>query len=153
MEKDMMATYEMQRNADLHTMLNNMDMFDSNVGALREKFAELFKLRPDLDSVEITHEESDALYDWLEQDIESSLSNVKEIPEMKRILDEYGDAINVLRGEPIDLDLDSQVVLLQNLKKHVVGRHDYWGEKHRGKGLVYSLIELFIDRKELSFYE
>lgn len=134
MEFEGREKFELLQNADLPTMLQNMDTFQGSISqALREKFSELFGLGQEEARVELSPEEVNALADWLEIDFE-------------KVLDKHKAAIDFLRTDE-KAETEEQIKMMLDLEKSINTQQSYWGEKHRGKRFVYTLIKKLINQK------
>ncbi len=126
---------EFRQNADLITMLQNIDMFDGGVSqAIKDKYPEMFKVLTSEDAkVELTDEEKNALLDWLEIDFAA-------------VLDKHQPAIDFLRTNS-NAESEDEIKILLDLEKSVNTQQSYWGEKHRGKRFAYALVKKLIHQK------
>lgn len=134
MEFEGKEKFELLQNADLVTMLQNIDMFNGNVSrAIREKYPDLFGIKTEEANVELSAEEINALLDWLEINFE-------------KVLDRYKDAIEFLRTDE-KAETEEQIKMMLDLEKSVNTQQSYWTEKHRGKGFAYLLVKKLIHQK------
>lgn len=126
---------ELRQNADLITMLQNMDVFDSGVSyAIKEKFPDFFKaLAMDQAQAELAQDEKNALLNWLETDFST-------------VIDKHKSAIDFLRTDN-KAESEEEIKMLLDLEKSVNTQQNYWNEKHRGKGFAYELVKKLIEQK------
>lgn len=134
METGEREKYELLQTADLSDMLQNMDKFEDNVSpAIRELYPDLFDLKDDEVTVELSAQETNDLLDWLEKDLGTGV-------------DDYKEAIDFLRTED-KAQSEPQIKMLLDLENKIDTQAYYWNEKHRGKGFAYKLIKKLIDKK------
>lgn len=129
------AEFELKQNADIGTMLKNMDVFETGVSiAIKDKYPEMFKALTSQDAkVELTDEEKNALLDWLEIDFAP-------------VIDKHRAAIDFLRTDK-QAETEDEIKTLLDLEKSVNTQQSYWGEKHRGKRFAYELVRKLIHQK------
>lgn len=145
MDSEFRAKIELRQFANLSMMLQHMDEFDVDVSsAVRDQFPDLFSLRPTKE-VELTEQENNAVLGWLINDLESEPDYQNFPEELGQEYQRYKDAITLL-GNDTELTDEDRVKLLE-LKEKVENKHSYWGEKHRGKGFAYTLIEKLIEQR------
>lgn len=125
---------EKKRTSDLTDMLQNMDKFEDNMSpAIRESYPDLFDLKDDEATVELSSQETNELLDWLEKDLGTET-------------DDYKEAIDFLRTED-KAESEPQIKMMLDLENKIDTQAYYWNEKHRGKGFAYKLIKKLIDKK------
>lgn len=149
MDSDFSRQRDISYNADLPTMLQNVDSYGGEgLGpVIKERFPDLFSLNSDTARVDLTEEEVNALVDWLIEDLRSTTGKSNDL-DMQNLLESYQTAAELLRSPNAASGDEQQLELMKALHKRNNIQGNYWGEKNRAKWLAYTLLNKLLDQKE-----